>query len=132
MKSRGFPGGKRSPPGDSGGVPPGNPLDMDISAARNKRIRDSDFGLLGGMLGWPGSDWTEEAPDFMPPFQAKWVEAPGEVRHTFTHFHLRLRVMVALVPPDRSNRHFIDKSDFRPLDLPTVMRKVWSVAYGLK
>ena len=34
MKSRGFPGGKRSPPGDSGGVPPGNPLDMDISAAR--------------------------------------------------------------------------------------------------
>ena len=34
MKSREFPGGKRSPPGDSGGVPPGNPLDMDISAAR--------------------------------------------------------------------------------------------------
>jgi hypothetical protein len=34
MKSRGVPGGKRSPPGDSGGVPPGNPLDMDISAAR--------------------------------------------------------------------------------------------------
>ena len=91
-----------------------------------------DFGLLGGMLGWPGSDWTEEAPDFMPPFQAKWVEAPEEVRHTFTHFHLRLRVMVALVPPDRSNRHFIEKSDFRPLDLPTVMRKVWNIADGLK
>ena len=91
-----------------------------------------DRGLLGGMLGWTGSDWTEEAPGFMPPFQAKWVEAPEEVRHTFTHFHLRLRVMVAFVPPDRSNHHFIDKSDFRPLDLPTVMRKVWSVAYGLK
>ena len=37
MKSRGFPGGKRSPPGDSGGVPPGNPLDIDISAARTMR-----------------------------------------------------------------------------------------------
>ena len=91
-----------------------------------------DCGLLGGMLGWPGSDWTEEAPDFMPPFQAKWVEAPEEVRHTFTHFHLRLRVMVALVPTDLSNRHFIEKSEFRPLDLPTVMRKVWGIADGLK
>jgi hypothetical protein len=36
MKSRGVPGSKRSPPGDSGGIPPGNPLDMDISAARSQ------------------------------------------------------------------------------------------------
>ena len=91
-----------------------------------------DRGLLGGMLGWPVSDWTEDRPEFMPPFQADWVEAPEEVRHTFTHFHLRLRVMVASVLPERSNRHFIERSDFRPLDLPTVMRKVWSIAVGLK
>jgi hypothetical protein len=39
---------------------------------------------------------------------------------------------VASVLPERSNRHFIEKSDFRPLDLPTVMRKVWSIAVGLK
>ncbi|MFQ3301163.1 MAG: A/G-specific adenine glycosylase [Planktomarina sp.] len=91
-----------------------------------------DRGLLGGMLGWPVSDWTKDPPEFMPPFQADWVEAPEEVCHTFTHFHLRLRVMVASVLPERSNRHFIEKSDFRPLDLPTVMRKVWSIAVGLK
>ena len=91
-----------------------------------------DRGLLGGMLGWPVSDWTKDPPEFMPPFQADWVEAPEEVCHTFTHFHLRLRVMVASVLPERSNRHFIKKSDFRPLDLPTVMRKVWSIAVVLK
>ena len=91
-----------------------------------------DRGLLGGMLGWPVSDWTKDPPEFTPPFQADWVEAPEEVRHTFTHVHLRLRVMVASVLPERSNRHFIKKSDFRPLDLPTVMRKVWSIAVVLK
>ena len=91
-----------------------------------------DLGLLGGMMGWPGSDWTEEVPEMIPPFQADWVEAPEEVRHTFTHFHLRLRVVVATDAPDRSNCHFIEKSDFRPMDLPTVMRKVWNTAVNLK
>ena len=49
MKSRGFPGGKRSPPGDSGGVPPGNPLDMDISAAR--KLGDWGLGTFWAMVG---------------------------------------------------------------------------------
>ena len=91
-----------------------------------------DRGLLGGMLGWPGSDWTVDTPEFTPPFKADWVEATEEVSHTFTHFHLRLRVMVASVEPERSNHQFTEKPDFRPLDLPTVMRKVWSVATGFK
>lgn len=91
-----------------------------------------DRGLLGGMLGWPGSDWTEVAPELTPPFHADWVEASEAVRHTFTHFHLQLRVMVASVPQDSSNRHFTKKSDFRPMDLPTVMRKVWSIAAELQ
>ena len=87
-----------------------------------------DRGLLGGMLGWPGSDWTEVTPESTPPFHANWVEAQETVHHTFTHFHLRLRVMVASVSPDSSNCHFTEKRDFRPMDLPTVMRKVWSIA----
>ena len=50
-------------------------------------------GLLGGMLALPSSDWGE-APEDRPPASADWTEI-GEVRHTFTHFHLRLRVRVA-------------------------------------
>ena len=90
-----------------------------------------DKGLLGGMLGWPGSDWNE-APAPAPPIEADWRELGEEARHTFTHFHLRLTVLVAHVPrkaqPDRGE--FLPKSAFRPSDLPTVMRKVFDLAQG--
>lgn len=88
-------------------------------------------GLLGGMLGWPGSDWSH-APDPLPPMQAAWRQLPGEVRHTFTHFHLRLAVHVADVGPDaRPERgHFLPPAEFRPAALPTVMRKAYDLARG--
>ena len=86
-----------------------------------------DRGLLGGMLGWPGSDWTETEPISMPPFEANWVRVPGEVRHTFTHFHLRLQVMKARTEISGKNFNFVPKNKFRPEDLPTVMRKVWNL-----
>ncbi len=81
-------------------------------------------GLLGGMLGLPGSEWGEAAPEPRPPFAADWRDAGVEVRHTFTHFHLRLRVMVASVPAG----FVAGPAAFRPADeldraLPTVMRK---------
>ncbi|MEO0622022.1 MAG: A/G-specific adenine glycosylase [Pseudomonadota bacterium] len=57
-------------------------------------VRRPEKGLLGGMLALPSSDWTETLPPPDPPAQADWREI-GEVRHTFTHFHLRLTVMMA-------------------------------------
>ncbi len=89
-----------------------------------------DRGLLGGMLGWPGSDWAEEVPAHDPPVAAEWRDA-GEVRHTFTHFHLRLALRSALVghiAPDRG--HFVASDRFRPADLPTVMRKAFDLVSG--
>lgn len=89
-------------------------------------------GLLGGMLGWPGSDWIEAEPQEAPPIRAQWKELEGEARHTFTHFHLRLSVKTALVPMERvpSIGEFVALEDFRPSDLPTVMRKVFDLASG--
>ncbi|WP_300588135.1 A/G-specific adenine glycosylase [Marivita sp.] len=83
-----------------------------------------DSGLLGGMLGWPGSDWGD-APTEDPPIRAEWRALPEEARHTFTHFHLRLTVKTALVPMDRAPLRgmFVEADDFDPDDLPTVMRK---------
>ena len=52
-----------------------------------------------------------------------------ETRHTFTHFHLILDVMVAQVAdtePDRG--YFLPRDQFRPSDLPTVMRKAFDLA----
>lgn len=90
--------------------------------------RRPDKGLLGGMLGWPGSDWGD-APTDTPPIRAEWHTLGGEVRHTFTHFHLKLRVFHATVPMDRKPAagEFLDQADFCPSDLPTVMRKAYDL-----
>ncbi len=85
-------------------------------------------GLLGGMLGWPGTDWSD-MPQGAPPIEADWQPA-GEVRHTFTHFHLRLDLRVAEVPTSAVPRRgtFLTPVEFKPSDLPTVMRKAFDLA----
>ncbi len=87
-------------------------------------------GLLGGMLGWPGTEWTVEAQAETPPCPADWQDPGGEVRHTFTHFHLILEIRVAVLPREtpQDRGHFVMPSDFRPSDLPTVMRKAFDLA----
>jgi len=84
-------------------------------------------GLLGGMLGFPGSAWDGAGGD--APMPADWQDA-GEVRHTFTHFHLYLALRVAEVPagavPVRGQ--FLRRAAFSPADLPTVMRKAHDLA----
>jgi A/G-specific adenine glycosylase len=91
-----------------------------------------DRGLLGGMLGWPCTDWAEAPPQDAPPLAAPWHDPGLEVRHTFTHFHLRLALRLADVAqdatPDRGTFH--PRATFRPASLPTVMRKAWDLAEG--
>lgn len=94
--------------------------------------RRPDKGLLGGMLGWPGSDWidvNELRPLGTPPLDSSCCAVAGEVRHTFTHFHLILTVMATKVAHDVEG-NFIEPSDFRPSDLPTVMRKAFDLVQG--
>lgn len=91
-----------------------------------------DKGLLGGMLGWPGSDWVDTAeprPEGTPPLVADWQPLPGEVRHTFTHFHLMLTVQHARVghAATPETGEFIGQNQFSPGDLPTVMRKAFDL-----
>jgi A/G-specific adenine glycosylase len=92
-------------------------------------------GLLGGMLGWPGSDWLDasgDRPEGTPPVPADWKTLPGDVRHTFTHFHLMLTVKMAEVPLDTAPKQgaFLPRDQFRPSDLPTVMRKAFDLSQG--
>lgn len=81
-------------------------------------------GLLGGMLGWPGTDWSETEPSATPPVQAEWTSI-GEVRHTFTHFHLKLAIHATSLPKDAKGSF---TKDFARTDLPTVMRKAYDLA----
>ena len=83
-------------------------------------------GLLGGMLGLPCSDWTEELPMETPPITAEWATS-STVRHTFTHFHLSLTVKTAHVSLDAApiRGAFVPAQNFRASTLPTVMRKAY-------
>ena len=89
--------------------------------------RRPETGLLGGMLGWPGGTWGETAQD-LPPVTADWRDLGEEVRHTFTHFHLRLAVRVAVLAPDATPDRGEFHAPLRPSDLPTVMRKAYDLA----
>jgi A/G-specific adenine glycosylase len=86
--------------------------------------RRPERGLLGGMLGLPGDGW--DGAGGPAPAEADWQEV-GEVRHTFTHFHLILRVMVAHVSGPATRGEWANLMAFRPADLPTVMRKAWDL-----
>jgi A/G-specific adenine glycosylase len=88
--------------------------------------RRSEKGLLGGMLGWPGSDWDNVPSNHTEPLKADWHTLNEPVRHTFTHFHLELTIKIAFnVKGTPRVGKFITKENFKPDDLPTVMRKVW-------
>lgn len=87
-----------------------------------------DSGLLGGMLGFPTTDWAE-SPEANPPVRATWTTLNTVARHTFTHFHLELTVMTATLDATITPRRgfFMDNNDFNPKALPTAMRKVYDV-----
>lgn len=97
--------------------------------------RRPDKGLLGGMLGWPGSDWLATdgaAPQDDPPIRAEWKDAGAQARHTFTHFHLHLDLRTALVPMDRAPERggFVPPDAFDRNALPTLMRKAFDLVQG--
>ena len=85
-------------------------------------------GLLGGTLGFPGMGWDgSNAP---APATADWVAA-GTFRHTFTHFHLDLTVLMADLSHDARpiRGEFHGQNAVSPQDLPTLMRKAHDVAF---
>ncbi|MEM7520875.1 MAG: NUDIX domain-containing protein, partial [Pseudomonadota bacterium] len=80
------------------------------------------------------SDWvdvSEDRPAGTPPIQAEWQAVAGEVRHTFTHFHLILTVMHGDVArgTEPTRGAFYERAQFRPSDLPTVMRKAYDLTH---
>lgn len=87
--------------------------------------RRPERGLLGGMWGLPGDGWDGAGGD--APAPAEW-RAAGEVRHTFTHFHLVLQVLVAEGEANPIRGEIVPFSDFSPKSLPTVMRKAFDLA----
>jgi A/G-specific adenine glycosylase len=82
----------------------------------------AEKGLLGGMTGFPGNGW--DGAGGPAPMAAEWQRL-GEVRHTFTHFHLILQVLHATSDAAPLRGQF---TPLPPASLPTVMRKAYDLA----
>ncbi len=101
--------------------------------------RRADKGLLGGMMGFPGSPWVEEdisEPSAMDlknaPLKRNWEPCGSEVRHIFTHFDLRLTVFQTTLPErieiEKASGEWAALRDIESYALPTVMKKVLKIA----
>ena len=105
--------------------------------------RRAETGLLGGMMEIPSTNWTEQhSMNFeetgLPLLSAAFHDA-GEIRHTFTHFHLELRVLMTQASGDWADEGQMPKDCLWCLPdaleeraLPTVMRKIAKVALTAK
>jgi len=101
--------------------------------------RRPDTGLLGGMMGFPGSPWREtgqEPPLTHAPMPRNWERCAGTVRHIFTHFDLRLTVYRAEISasekPDIENGEWVLRRDIKNYALPSVMTKVYRASQTAK
>lgn len=93
-----------------------------------------DKGLLGGMMGFPTTAWPSSAQETDAPSaeaaaepwnSREWEELPGMVTHTFTHFHLELRVMrVTLDRVGAKHGVWCAPDKLGEQALPSIMQKV--------
>ena len=95
-----------------------------------------DTNMLGGMTGLPSSGWDNKAdPNFKRPdletLLKKISPAPQQenevVKHTFTHFHLKLRIknFQTIKKLDLPDTFFwVLKNDVHNIGLPTLFKKV--------
>jgi len=97
--------------------------------------RRADKGLLGGMMGFPGTGWGEKPqnPLASAPHVRNWEKCTsekfgGDIRHIFTHFDLRLSVYRAELSAPTEEGIWAPLSDIKTYALPTVMRKVLALA----
>jgi len=96
--------------------------------------RRKDKGLLGGMMEVPCSEWLADAAAATSPSDGSWKEG-RTVQHTFTHFHLEMRVLAAhhdTVRPaaETFGGEWAALENLSDFALPTVMKK--AVASGLE
>ncbi|MEX0582400.1 MAG: NUDIX domain-containing protein, partial [Sneathiella sp.] len=106
--------------------------------------RRAETGLLGGMMEFPSTDWSEETIDVKSAIEGFLQgQLPGMisdvsswtlVRHTFTHFHLELQPVAAhLAKPDKltlKDAVWVNPDEFDNYALPTLMNKVASAVLG--
>jgi len=96
--------------------------------------RRPEKGLLGGMMEVPSSSWVENPGNIRAaPVAAAWRPLGDTVEHTFTHFHLILKLETAHVPQETEapeGARFVPQNRLGEEALPSLMRKVLAAALG--
>ena len=92
--------------------------------------RRPETGLLGGMMEFPGTGWTEAEPRGRPPVAVTAEREAGTVDHVFTHFRLELAVLTARTEASTGDAVWEDPARLDRQALPTVMKKVARAALG--
>lgn len=73
--------------------------------------------MLGGMVGFPTSEWTET-----PPKTADDARILGQIRHSFTHFDLYLDILKRPVPKAHDG-WWVERAALSKSGLPTLFAK---------
>ena len=106
------------------------------------RIRPNKFlierrpskGILGGLLGFPTTNWDKDLDKPVFPFDADWNYTKKLVTHQFSHFKLQLEIIVGERKNnifDHSKYQIVDSENFDFQSLPTLMRKIYLKATGI-
>jgi len=96
--------------------------------------RRPETGLLGGMLEIPGTPWREdpwtpaEALPHAPIPGLRWTPLPGEAQHGFTHFELRMGLLVADHAGDPPEGFAWMTPEAAQAAMPTAMRRLLALA----
>jgi len=92
---------------------------LNVDNGRIEMERRADKGMLGGMMGFPTSEWVS-VDDDLP--NIKYDKAVS-VRHVFTHFALTLYPIMQTT----QSECIIDLKDVDNIGLPTLFKKVWKL-----
>lgn len=86
-------------------------------------------GLLGGMMEFPSTPWVDQQwalnhIDDYKPIAFKAQEVEGHTEHTFTHFHLVMKILRGKYDGNDKEGLWVAQDQFKDYALPTVMKKV--------
>lgn len=100
--------------------------------------RRDDNRMLGGMTGLPTTDWDKgdegggDVSSVPIAKKCKNLMKVGDVRHTFSHFHLQLDVWVGKLSVKNGSlqqgQHYVSLRNIKELGLPSVFKKAVKIA----
>ncbi|MBI1302157.1 MAG: A/G-specific adenine glycosylase, partial [Alphaproteobacteria bacterium] len=86
-------------------------------------------GLLGGMVGFPTTEWIEKPELRHLSFVNNGEELSEKVKHVFTHFELTLRPFVIKNYSENNGNNYkkVPLREFDASSLPTVFKKAYRI-----